>query len=136
MRKYILIVAIFLMSCNRKESKDQLVDKDLVINALKASVENGALTYKVRIFHHFKGTALEGQKMNEKMAYRMDSSFYKVSEMGKQYADELIPIANGLNNCFEYMVVFYNSNAGENNLTYKDKYITGKTYQLSLKQDE
>ncbi len=138
MRYLYLMCAVLFFSCSRKQPFAETKDKDLLIQVIgsKGLPDSAGLEYKVRIFQELKKEATDDKKLREKMMYQVDSVFYRMEGLEKQYAEGVTPIANGIKNCFEYLVVFPGTKpAGTHQdiLIYQDKYINNKTYQLILK---
>jgi len=134
MRRILLLIPLFfLMSCAKKKTMYAANYQELQLQVMGKPTAEGSFEYNVRIFHAFKGSDAQQLKLNEKMSYRMDSAFFFNNGIEKKYADEIIPVANGIKNCFEYVVIFNEASKKQDSLIYKDKYITGETYQLSAK---
>lgn len=133
----ILMVVFFFISCSKGISIAEIKDKDLLI---QASCKNNSSAgqgreYKVRIFPELKNGETIDRKINEQMSYNMDSCFYKMKDKEKQFPETVIPIANGVKNCFEYLIVFAENTAVEeiNKLQFESKYINHTSYQLIFK---
>lgn len=129
---YLISVCVFF-SCSGKSPFTEIKDEDLCIQVSDLpSSDTASLEYKVRIIP-VKESASD-QQIKQKMSFNVDSCFYRYEGTAKQYPDGVIPIANGLKNCYEYVVIFSkNGNTSANTtLTYQDRFISGKSYQLSL----
>lgn len=145
MRKYgfiLMLLAVAACNTQRQKWQDSLVaykeikDKAMELELMK-SPENDTtvLNYKIRIFP--AKAWLENQPSNSgyNFNYRMDSCFFIKAGNVKHYPLFTQPIANGIKNCFEYMVSFQTDNGikmKELQLMYADKYINGKTYSFEL----
>lgn len=133
----ILTVVLFFISCSKPASVAEIKDKDLLIRAtFKAGGSaDSDQEYKVRIFPELKYGEPVDKKVNEQMAYQIDSCFYKIRGKEKQFPDAVIPVANGIKNCFEYLVVFSGKadHKAQNELHYESKYINATTYKLIFK---
>lgn len=127
-----------VLSCSKKPPFAEIKDKDLIVQAsVKVLTDQDTIgpEYKIRIFPVFKGSNDE-KKVREKLQYNVDSCFYMMKNAGKLYPDAVIPVANGIKDCYEYLVIFPKTAYTEpeiSKLIYKDKYINSKTYQLTLK---
>ncbi|TKC55289.1 hypothetical protein FBD94_25205 [Pedobacter hiemivivus] len=131
------MIVIFFISCSKGISITEIKDKDLLIQASckESSSDGHDQEYKVRIFPELKSGETIDRKITEQMSYNMDSCFYKMKGKEKQFPETVIPIANGIKNCFEYLIVFSDDAAAQetNKLQYESKYINNTTYQLIFK---
>ncbi|WP_316815868.1 hypothetical protein [Pedobacter nyackensis] len=133
----ILAVAIFFISCSKSVAVVEIKDKDLLIQATcqEGSSAEPDLEYKVRIYPELKYGESVDKKVNEQMAYQIDSCFYKIRGVEKEFPETVIPIPNGIKNCFEYLIVFPGkaNDKEPNELLYDSKYINATTYKLIFK---
>jgi hypothetical protein len=134
---HVLTAALFFISCSKPVSVVEIKDKDLLIQATCKAGTSGepGQEYSVRIFPELRYGEPVDKKVNEQMAYRIDSCFYKLRDKEKQFPEAVIPIPNGVKNCFEYLVVF-SGKADQNEpneLLYDSKYINATTYKLIFK---
>jgi hypothetical protein len=101
---------------------------------LKAA-DTSSLNYSVRIYPSKQWLVEKKDKRSIEMNYEMDSCFY-IRNSGKTFRPVMIqPIANGLADCFEYMVSFDLEPSMEGPkpvLFYRDKFITKNLYSFQL----
>jgi hypothetical protein len=131
------IILISLFACRSKRPSAQKGDKELTIQATKieADQESGE-EYRVRIFTGNKMDNAAGKKVNESMQMGADSLFFRISNGLKEYPQAVIPVAASIKHSYEYILIFsgtHAENQDNEKLIYQDKYINGKTYELSLK---
>ncbi|MHB8205938.1 hypothetical protein [Mucilaginibacter sp.] len=111
-------------------------DDQLTVEALKTRTKDTTgLTYNVRIYPSKQWLDSKTEQGGVQFNYGMDSCFY-LNAGGIDYKPAMVqPIANGLTNCFEYLVSFDLTPAMETkeaDLIYQDKYINRKRYTLQL----
>ncbi|MBC6110691.1 hypothetical protein ACFOG5_17120 [Pedobacter fastidiosus] len=132
---YIALFVPMFLACNRNP-QHQFGDRKLSIQVREARAENPAVetAFQVRVFNLSKTEGNRGKKLSEKMEYGNDSSFYRIRSGQKRYASGVMPVSTGIRDCYEYLV-FFPAESGEDNssLVYRDRYISGRTYQLSLR---
>ncbi|MCZ4222505.1 hypothetical protein [Pedobacter rhodius] len=130
-----LILLLTVCSCKRAQ-KTLLKDADLTIQCIRkvdADVPE-QLNFMVRLFPE-KDKLADKKDLGVDMQLHMDSCFYTIQDGAKNYPLQVIPVANGVKNCFEYLLVFDNPAGGTEKyrtLTYHDKFINKKTYQLNF----
>lgn len=130
--KCLFILVVFLVACTKVKFA-QVKESDLSVQ-VNATKKTDNKEYQIRIFYEFKGNEAKNKWFIQQMQYRMDSCFYLLNGDTKEYPESVVPVANGIKNCFEYVATFgYGSNASQDELYYTAKYINDKTYQLSLK---
>ncbi|WP_443938767.1 hypothetical protein [Pedobacter sp. MW01-1-1] len=135
--KIILILGILALSaCKRKLATVKLQDKDLIIQVRQEDAvdDTTKIAYQVRIFNQMKLAEQDSRYLTEKMEYDQDSSFYKKKGLNKVFPVGVIPIANGIKNCYEYVVLFDKSEMRNavGAFIFDAKEINGKNYQLSI----
>lgn len=129
---WLVAISIFFLSCAERK-KDELNNKELSIQIMEGEQQRETVEYKVRVFHHLTEPRVL-QELSKKMQYHADSSFYREENGKREYAESVVPIPNGIKNCYEYIVAFTRHNKPDPGiLNFSDQYITGKTYQLKLK---
>lgn len=131
------ILLISLFACRSKRPSAQNGDKELTIQATKieADKESGE-EYRVRIFSSDKMDNAAEKKINEGMQMGADSLFSRISNGLKEYPKAVIPVGSSIKHSYEYILIFSGTHADDQDnekLIYKDKYMNGKTYELSLK---
>jgi len=127
---------VMLISCSRKNPSAEIKDQELLIQAMYQKAKNEGLEYQVRIFSLTENGKMDKKQLVEKMSYGIDSCFYIISTGIKKYPEAVIPVNSGIKNCFEYLLVFpeeLNQVSEVQVLSYQDRFISGKTYQLSFK---
>ena len=133
----ILMASVFFLSCAKNVAVVEIKDKDLLIRATYQQGSSAApdQEYKVRVFPELKYGEKVDQKVNEQMAYQIDSCFYRIRGKEKEFPDAVIPVSNGIKNCFEYLVVFSGTTSAQapNELLYAPKYMNATTYKLIFK---
>jgi hypothetical protein len=89
----------------------------------------------IRIFDQRQPEDNQRQQLRAKMNFLSETNFYMIIGGKKIPFEGIIPIANGVKDCFEYMVILpgQEKTAHPDVIIYQDQYITGKSYQLSLK---
>lgn len=130
-----MLFATVFFACGRNP-QHQFGDGDLAIQVRKAKAGNPGRddAFQVRLFVLKTTEKGERQKLNEKMEYGNDSSFYRIRSGQKQYASGITPVSTGIRNCYEYLVFFSAGKSEEQGgFVYTDRYINGRTYQLSLR---
>jgi len=131
------IVVMFLWSCSKHSAVTEIKDDFLFIQAIsKEEPSNGSeQEYKIRIFPQVKQNENIDPKLKEQMLYRADSCFYRKKGNDKIFPSTVIPIANGIKNCFEYVVVFSERINKEeiNCIHFESKYLNTKNYLLIFK---
>jgi hypothetical protein len=135
----ILIAAAIVLafSCHKagqqvKEIKDK--EFTLQVSPLKDN-DAEALNYKARLTFDKQAAAGMTREVINKYYYKMDSCFYIKNGNGKQYADLVQPVANGVSGSYEYLVEFASDPAvtGDSiNMVYQDRYTSHKQYQLTI----
>lgn len=130
-----LMLLTLMVSCKQAQ-KTLLKDADLSIQCIrKADADDTEqLNFMVRIFPEQDKFA-KNKDLGVDMQLHMDSCFYTLQNGAKNYPLQVIPVANGVKNCFEYLLVFNNPTGGTEKyrtLTYHDKFINKKTYQLNF----
>ncbi|QNR87024.1 hypothetical protein H9N25_11880 [Pedobacter riviphilus] len=139
MRKiyFIVLFMLALSACKRKTTSVKQQDKDLMIQVKQEDAvdDSTKIAYQVRIFNQMKLSDQGAKKIIEVMAYGQDSSFYKLKGLEKIYPVGVVPVANGIKNCFEYVVLFDKVEIAETvgTFVFSAKNINGKTYQLRVK---
>lgn len=137
-RSLIIAATIVLaLSCHKggqqvKEIKDK--ELTLQVSPLKDN-DAEALNYKARLTFDKQAAAGMTREVINKYYYKMDSCFYIKSGNGKQYADLVQPVANGVSGSYEYLVEFASGPAvtGDSiNMVYQDRYTSHKQYQLTI----
>ena len=136
--RYIImgILLISLLACRSKRPSAQKGDKELTIQATKVKADNSGEEYRVRIFSIDKMDNAIVKKINEGMRMDTDSLFSRISNGLKEYPQIVIPVAASIKNCYEYILIFNEApayNQDSQVLIYQDKYINGKTYEMTLK---
>jgi hypothetical protein len=131
----VLALVIFFISCSKSVTEVEIKDKDLLIQATCKEGSSSDQEYKVRIFPELKYGESVDKKINEQMAYQIDSCFYKLRGIEKEFPEAVIPVSNGIKNCFEYLIVFSGKKDDQepNELLYESKYINATTYKLIFK---
>jgi len=131
--KYVclLVMSCVLLSCSSRLG-GEISNKDFVIQVQKKKIsQDGTTEYMVRVFPTLTATP----ELSTKMQYQADSCYYLGHGGIKTYPEEIIPVAGGVKNCFEYVLIFAGdaSSKTADIFFFNDKYLTGKTYQLSLR---
>jgi len=139
MRNYMFLVLLMIFGCCKRDQKTLLKDADLSIQCIRKVDADmpGQLNYMVRIFPEKDGKDKPGKKqdLGVNMQFHMDSCFYTMQNGLKNYPLQVIPVVNGVKDCFEYLLVFDNPKQDMEaypTLTYHDKYINEKTYELNF----
>jgi hypothetical protein len=128
---FLLVMSCVLLSCSSKLG-GEISNEDFVIQVQPRTVtEVGTTEYKVRVFPKL----IASQELSTKLQYQADSCFYLNNDGKRTYPDEVIPVATGVKNCFEFVLLFAGDTSSRANeiFIFNDKYLTGKIYQLSLK---
>jgi hypothetical protein len=144
--RLLLIGLLMLVFCSCKTpaqkwldnltSFQRVSDGEMTIEALKAkTTDTTTITYNIRIYPSKQWLDNKTEQMSVQFSYGMDSCFY-LNTGGLNYKPGMVqPIANGLTDCFEYLVSFDLGSAikaGQVGLVYQDKYINRKRYTLQL----
>jgi hypothetical protein len=145
MRKYGLILLLFAIAACKTSQQNwqndlvtykEIKDKTMELEVMRApGNDTTVLNYKIRIFP--AKAWLENMPPNSgfNFSYKMDSCFFIRAGNLKQLPLFTQPVANGVKNCFEYLVSFQ-ADAGIKmrslQLIYADKYINGQTYSFEL----
>jgi hypothetical protein len=97
--------------------------------------DSGTSGYKVRVLPGRKLLDDQGKQLQEGLWYQTDSCFY-ITQGSASIKPELIqPIATGVANCYEFMLVFDGvSVSGDNEVTlvFNDQNITREKYLIKL----
>jgi len=138
------LIVLFCFSCRNRTEKwldslssfERAGDEQLTVEALKpAGRDTTAVLYNVRIYPSKTWLDHKNEQATVRFNYAMDSCFY-LSAGGLTYKANVVqPVANGLTNCFEYLVSFDLDPAmetGKASLIYQDKYINNQRYTLAL----
>jgi len=97
--------------------------------------DTSSLNYSVRIYPGKQWLTDKKDEQSVEMNYQMDSCIY-IRNGGKTFNAAMIqPIANGLTNCFEYLVSFDlepGMKGPRPAMVYQDKFISKKQYTFQL----
>lgn len=128
------MAVLLFMGCSKNRG-GQNGDDQITLQVQQVKEKNAEdLAFRIRVFAHLPADFKDRKQLNEKMEYGIDSCFFRLNRGKQELPSGVIPVANGIKDCFEYVLLFSGSVADKNEqLVYRDKYISGKTYQVILK---
>lgn len=146
MRIVPLLLTLILASCRTPTEKwlDGMSDfqsvkgKSLTMEIMKikpAKEDTTALTYKIRLYPNKEWTENNSGRQKNGFFYGMDSCFTLRTATASYNPDMVQPVNNGIAGCYEYLLSFGVVKAMKGRrlqLGYTDKYIDGKSYQITL----
>ncbi|MBC8054690.1 MAG: hypothetical protein H7Y13_16655 [Sphingobacteriaceae bacterium] len=126
-------ILLFLgtVGCKDKGEFRELSKGGITVQLIKKEDGQG-IQYNVRIVPDVSHS-INIRSKNEQMFYKADSCFFIKQSAGpkKIIAKAVEPIANGLQNQFEYLVYFDNINTSYS-LIYHDKYLSGEIFEFAF----
>lgn len=140
MRISVIILIAIITSCSveRKPAFSEIAGENYTIQvmALPMLDDDGRTSgYKVRVLPAQKISDDQGKQLQEKLWYQIDSCFY-ITQGSAHIKPELVqPIATGVVNCYEFMLVFEGLSVhGDNEVTlvFDDRHITKEKYLIKL----
>lgn len=138
LKKVVIVVFLitFFYSCKHGGRLVEAGDKDMSVQLIRLDNNggnDGGLSYKVRLIPDKKLLQGKGREERNKLLFKMDSCFYLVNGVQKIYASMVQPVANGVGDTYEYLLVFDEKlNPDSLTMVYQDKYISQKSYTLKL----
>lgn len=137
---HVFIALVCLASCGKNPKVVELKQAGLVVKLTKLpedAPDNSTISYAVRLIPDKSLLANTDQITKTALQYRMDSCFYVINNHHKVYANIVQPIADGVADSFEYLLTFNldNLKMGNWKLTYRDRYLNHRQYQLQLSKD-
>jgi len=136
MRKILAIITISISMAGCANSPHSTTGDDvLTIQSHLKKKERGSLAFAVRIFSHRKNDEKKEKQLNEQMGYGIDSCFYRIYKGKREFPTGILPVASGIRNCYEYILLFddFDGNIKQEQLVYRDRYISGKAYNMILR---
>lgn len=128
---YLIVLAILFTCCREKNISAEMMDKEILIQGMW---QKQSEQVKIRIFPKMISRIDDDKKINEQMMFGIDSCFTKVIAGKRVYPIGVIPISNGVKNCYEYLLTFPKQEEdGEFEVLYQDKFINKKVYKLHFK---
>ncbi|WP_183574647.1 hypothetical protein HDF18_01215 [Mucilaginibacter sp. X5P1] len=130
-----------LLACHKnRNAVTQIKDSGMLLEITRlknGQGDPGTLDYAVRLIPDKKLLADKDKSFRNSLWYSMDSCFYLVKGQRKIYSAIVQPIANGVAGTFEYMLSFNEEDlrAGNWSLTYDDRYLNHKKYNLSVPEE-
>lgn len=140
MRISAIILLTIMASCTaeRKPAFSEIAGENYTIQVMSLPMhddDSGTSGYKVRVFPRRKLLDDQAKELQESLWYQTDSCFY-ITQGSSSIKPELIqPIATGVANCYEFMLVFDGvSSFGDHELTlvFDDRHVTKEKYQIKL----
>jgi len=127
-----LVLLISFCSCHKDEYK-QLSKSGTNVEIIR-SKEKGGLEFKVRVSQEALLSGAD-QGKSKQMFFSADSCFKLFdSENRLLYPEVVEPIANGINNKFEYIVTFpkLKTDGKKIKLVYHDKFFSGSHFEFDF----
>lgn len=126
-----ICLLLLIAGCKDKGEFKELEKQGITVQLIKKEVGSG-LQYNVRIIPNAEYLGSLKSK-SEKMYYHADSCF-KVQKQGAMediIATAVEPIANGLQNQYEYLIYFDDVD-GPYRFIYHDKYLSGQLLEFDF----
>jgi hypothetical protein len=140
-----LLFLLFVAACKSPSEKwrdslsgyGQLKDQNLQLEAMKmdSPSDSTVLNYKVRLYPSKLWLEAHGNGAATHFDYGVDSCFTVSTGMGRYRPVFVQPVANGIKNCYEYLISFKADQTIKMKplwLVYADKYIADDKYTLDL----
>jgi len=133
----ILVTIITACTTGKNYGLSQIEGENYTVHVMKLQgANNGTSGYKVRVLPTQKILDEQGKQLQEALWYQIDSCFYITKDDAIIKPDLVQPIANGVVNCYEYMLVFNDVPAlvgnGEMTFVFNDRHITREKYLIRL----
>lgn len=125
----LILLLVYACSEGKKSTSPVVVSSRTIAKAIKES-DSMDLRYNVRVILPPKASI-----KNELMYYHMDSCFIlKIVGEPDRFPRLVTPIANGLNNKYEYMVSFGSKPKSKYQFVFHDKYVNGEQLVLHINE--
>lgn len=141
MRLPVIVLITIIASCtvDKKLGVSEIAGENYTIQVMPLPMhgdDDGRTSgYKVRILPTQKISDEYGKQLQEKLWYQTDSCFY-ITERSTPIKPALVqPVATGVVNCYEFMLVFEGLSASANDertLVFNDPNITREKYAIKL----
>ncbi len=137
--KRLLLLILTGISCNKADTRfSEIKDKHLTLQVMKVQEgeDRSMLEYRVRLL--VNPNIDVNKQLGQKMWYHTDSCFYFAEGERRIFPMVQEPVANGIKNSFEYLLLFNSHDLPEDRkleLTYRDLYISDKTYSFDLNKN-
>jgi hypothetical protein len=136
----LLSILIFITACNltKKPAFREITDDNYTIQVMPLQKnENGSTGYKVRISPKERVLDEAGKQLQDILWYKTDSCFYMTKDNADIQPELVQPVASGIANCYEYMVLFNDeipslSNGAYLEFVFNDRHITREKYIIRL----
>ncbi len=136
-----IALLMLLASCKSGQSDFQEIRESgltVQVMGIRENEDTALGDYRVRIFPEKGIEDTIGKETQNNMLYKMDSCFYLLDKSRPTYPVGLEPIANGMKNSYEYLLLFDKETGIASDslkLVYKDQYLNKKAYVFNLKKD-